>query len=271
MKRPAFLFLILFLCACTEEEESLFKRIPSSFSGLAFQNVLEAVDSLNPIDHTNMYNGAGVAIADLNGDELPDIILAGNRVASKIYLNEGNLRFTDIGESSGFVSNAWNTGISLVDINLDGCLDIYLSSSIYPSTGARKNQLFLSQSCLPGEAPQFIERAAEVGLADDGHTTQTLFFDYDNDGDLDAYCLSNATEEFPHNTLRPKKEDGRGMSTDRLYENKGIRENGLPYFENVSEQAGITIEGYGLGIGLCDINKDGWQDIYVANDFITND
>ena len=269
--RLRLLLIIIGFTACTTAEEPLFRMVSSKQSGLTFTNIIEESDTLDPVLHTNMYNGAGVATADLNQDQLPDIILAGNMVPTQLFLNRGNLQFEEVTQKAGLLNQHWNTGISLVDLNLDGCLDIYLSCSITPSPGGRKNLLYLSKSCESGEIPVFHEMAEEAGLADTFFTTQTVFLDYDKDGDMDAYCLSNATEPFPHNTIRPKKKDGRGLSNDHFYRNEGLNQAGIPQFVEVSQEAGIQIEGYGLGVAVHDFNADGWPDIYVANDFITND
>ena len=256
--------------SCQSGDKPRFTLVNSAQTGVEFVNEVYASDTLNLADNTNMYNGAGVGIGDLNQDGLPDLVLAGNSVPSKVYLNQGDFQFKDISEASGFTARRWVTGISLVDLNEDGLMDIYLSCSILNTAEKRANQLFLQRESKDG-IPQFEEVGVQAGLADTAFTTQAVFFDYDMDGDLDAYCLTNASEDFPHNNLRPKKKDGSGVSTDRLYRNEGLDENKIPQFVNVSEEAGILIEGYGLGIAVRDFNDDGWPDIYVANDFITND
>ncbi|MEM8901955.1 MAG: VCBS repeat-containing protein, partial [Bacteroidota bacterium] len=261
---------ILLVTNCQLGEKKRFTLVSPSHTGVAFTNEVYASDTLNLADNTNMYNGAGIGIGDLNQDGLPDLVIAGNSVPTKVYLNQGDFQFQDISEVSGFNAGRWVTGISLVDINEDGLMDIYLSCSILNTAEKRANQLFLQRESKEG-IPQFEEVGETAGLADTAFTTQTVFFDYDMDGDLDAYCLTNASEDFPHNNLRPKKEDGSGVSTDRLYRNEGLDKEGIPHFVNVSEEAGILIEGYGLGIAVRDVNDDGWPDIYVANDFITND
>ncbi|MCB0852408.1 MAG: VCBS repeat-containing protein [Bacteroidetes bacterium] len=238
----------------------------SSDTGINFTNQIIADDSLNLLNQTNMYNGAGVAIGDLNGDSLPDLVLAGNQVPLKAFLNRGNWKFEDITQKSGLISERWTNGISLVDINADGLTDIYVSNSILNTPQQRANEFFIHQGYDAEGYPIYKEEAEKMGLANTGLSTHTAFFDYDKDGDLDAYVLTNTMETFPHNTLRPKKKDGTGKSNDFLYRN-----NGDGTFTDVSTEAGITIEGYGLGIAITDINRDQWPDIYVSNDFISND
>ena len=168
MTHPRWRLLLILIClqACEAEAPPLFRQIPSAYSCLSFQNIIAESDTLDPVLHTNMYNGAGVAIADINQDQLPDILLAGNMVPSRLYLNQGNLRFRDISESAGILNQSWNTGISLADLNLDGCPDIYLSCSMTPSSSGRKNLLYLSTNCLQGEIPRYREVGEQAGLAD---------------------------------------------------------------------------------------------------------
>ncbi len=258
--------LLSLLSACGPSEPPLLELRSPDDTGIDFVNQIEESDSLNLLFQTNMYNGAGVAIGDLNGDSLPDLILASNQVPLRAYLNRGNFQFEDITEAAGLLSGRWVTGVSLVDINADGRTDIYLSASITPSQVGRTNQFFIQEAPGPDGIPRFRDRAAEMGLTDTAFTTHAVFFDYDRDGDLDVYLLTNATENFPHNTIRPKKTDGSGPSTDKLFRNEGDLT-----FTDVSAEAGITIEGYGLGVSVTDFNEDGWPDLYVSNDFISND
>ncbi|MEM6767263.1 MAG: VCBS repeat-containing protein [Bacteroidota bacterium] len=258
------------LVACQPSPPILFNKIDSSHSGISFSNTITESDTLNLLDNTNMYNGAGVGIGDLNNDGLVDVFLAGNMVESRLYLNQGGLHFKDLTKEAGILTTHWVTGVSILDLNGDGLNDIYLSCSVVRSGAGRTNLLYVNDGIEDG-IPTFTEVADEAGLADSSLTTHTVFFDYDLDGDLDAYCLTNATEGFFHNTLRPKKIDGSGKSNDKLYRNEGVDQNGVPQFTNVTRAAGILTEGYGLGIAVRDFNQDGWLDIYAANDFITND
>ena len=209
-----------------------------------------------------MYNGAGVGIGDINNDGLEDVFFSANMSSNRLYLNQGDFSFDDVSEAAGISSDGeyWSTGVSMVDINGDGWLDIYVSvSGPYPSE-QRRNKLFINQ-----QDESFQEAAALYGLDDAGHSIQTVFFDYDLDGDLDAYVLTNTTGHPGPNVIRPKILDGSNPNTDRLYRNDG------QVFTNVSEEAGILSEGYGLGVSIRDINLDGWPDIYVSNDYLSND
>ncbi len=255
------LFLIL-LTNCTKKEtDRKFDLLPPDRTGIQFSNTITETPDLNPVNYIYMYNGAGTGVGDIDNDGLPDLFFAGNQVPSKLYRNKGNMNFEDITEKSGIITPGWATGVSLVDINADGFLDIYVCMADRNGTKSGENLLFINK----GDAT-FEEKASEYGLNDNGYSTQAVFFDYDKDGDLDAYILTNGIEDFNHNNIRKIKNKGQGISTDRLYRN-----NGDNTFTNVSEEAGITIEGYGLGVGILDVNRDSWPDIYCSNDFITND
>ncbi len=257
------LFLLLLLLArCNGSKEHPGYRILSpNRTGIVFNNRIVESDSLNPLEHFYIYNGAGVGIIDINNDGLPDIFFAGNLVSSRLYLNLGNMQFKDITEEAGVATDVWCTGVSIMDINTDGRQDIYVSVADRNYTDKGRNLLFINQG-----DNRFSEEAAAYGLDDRGYSTQAVFFDYDRDSDLDVYILTNGIEKRNHNDLRPRKVKGEGITTDRLYRN-----NGDLTFTNVSEEADIIVEGYGLGVGIMDVNEDGWPDIYCANDFITND
>lgn len=208
-----------------------------------------------------LYNGGGVAIGDVNNDSLPDIFLSGNRVADKLYLNQGNFEFKDITQSAGIQSEGWSTGVNFVDINNDGYLDLYICKAGKASANQRKNRLFVNNGDLT-----FTEKAEEYGIADTSYSTHSGFFDYDKDGDLDLYLLNHSNKELQPNRIREPVTDGSGMGNDRLYQN-----NGDGTFSDVTVDAGIVYSGMGLGLGISDLNNDGWEDIYVANDFLAND
>lgn len=262
---------IIVLCAlggCRPDGDSpLFELRSSRHTGIQFANTLQENDSTNnPLTFDYLYNGAGVAVGDLNNDGRPDLYFAGNEVSSRLYLNRGDLKFEDVTSVSRAGTSAWATGVSLVDIDQNGLLDIYLSVAGRGPEASRANLLFVNQGIDPDGVPRFAERAKAYGIADTGYSTHAVFFDYDRDGDLDLYVLTNALEEFNRNIIRPKVIGGEAASTDRLYRNNGDRT-----FTNVSREAGITIEGYGLGVVVSDLDQDGWPDLYVSNDFITND
>ncbi|MGI8633972.1 MAG: VCBS repeat-containing protein [Segetibacter sp.] len=221
------------------------------------------------MNQANIYNGGGVGIGDFNNDGLPDVYFAGNMVGNKLYLNKGALKFDDITNTAGVAGEGrWCTGVSVVDINADGFLDIYVCASFLKNNAlARTNLLYINQGLNKEGVPTFKESAAAYGLADNGFSTQAYFFDYDRDGDLDMYLVTN--EIYDPKTpikFRPKVTDGSAANTDRLYRN-----NGDGTFKNVSKEAGILIEGWGHAACITDINMDGWPDVYVANDFVSND
>ena len=270
------------LFAC-ESNNSLFRQLPSSQTGITFANTIAESDSLNVIDYTYLYNGGGVGVGDVNNDGLDDVFFAGNQVSSRLYLNQGDLSFRDITQSSGVSTTRWATGVAMVDINQDGWLDIYVCVASKFGPAHSRNYFFINQGAdAPGGEVTFLDQAERYGLADDGYSTQAAFFDYDRDGDLDMYLLTNGLEAFSQNNARPKKTNGEGLSNDKLYRNDtpspssrgdtaSPLEEGRGVFTDVTREAGILTEGYGLGITVNDINQDGWPDVYVANDFITND
>ncbi len=253
-------------------KDKLFYLIPPDSSNIHFTNTITTNDTLNFFRFEYMYNGGGVGIGDFNNDGLQDIFFTGNQVPSKIYINKGNFRFEDITAGSGIViDNGFAFGVSVVDVNQDGLADIYVSvggpqrKDIYP------NKLFINKGVDKNKNPHFTEMANEYGLADSGQSIQAVFFDYDHDGDLDMYQLTGGGFEKSPNVASPIVKDGSAKNTDRLYRNDADNKLGHPVFTNVSKQAGIVEEGFGLGVSLIDINEDGWQDIYITNDYISSD
>ncbi|WP_454804708.1 VCBS repeat-containing protein [Mucilaginibacter phyllosphaerae] len=232
-----------------------------------FKNTILESDSINILNHPYLYNGSGVGIGDFNHDGLADIYFAGNMVHGKLFLNKGGLKFDDITDVAGVNGGGrWCTGVSVIDINNDGWLDIYVCASFKPSPAERKNLLYINQGVDNAGIPTFKESAEAYGLQDTGFTTQAIFFDYDRDGDLDVYLLTNVLGKSTPVAYRPKQNNGTAENNDRIYRN-----NGNNTFTNVTREAGILLEGFGNSVAVNDINNDGWPDIYVGNDFISND
>ncbi|QJW90461.1 VCBS repeat-containing protein [Spirosoma taeanense] len=265
---PILTGLSLLLTAC---DKPLFSLLPADETGITFSNRIVDNDTMNIIDFEYIYNGGGTAIGDFNNDGLSDVFFTGNQVANRLYLNKGEFKFEDITQKAGVGGNGkWCSGVALVDINNDGWLDIYVGATVSKVAAKRENLLFVNQGAKNGQPPVFREMAKEYGIADDGHTTNAAFFDYDNDGDLDLYVLTNTIENYP-NAYHDKVKDGSSPTTDRLYRNDPNPTLGHPVFTNVSKEANILTEGYGLGLNITDINRDGWKDIYVTNDYLSDD
>ena len=257
------LLFLLISCSRPAKERTLFEAVDPDHSNITFSNQLTESRQLNILTFEYFYNGGGVGIGDFNNDGLNDIFFTGNMVSNRLYLNKGNLVFEDITGHAGILrKDKWASGVSVVDINQDGWLDIYVCyAGPYLEPERRANELYINQG-----NNTFTEQARQYGLDDTGHSVQAAFFDYDRDGDLDMYLLTNITDETGPNVIRPKRIHGEMINTDRLYRN-----NGNATFTDVSQQAGITIEGYGLGVSIVDINRDGWPDVYVSNDYLSND
>ncbi len=259
------LFFIPFL-GCESSDDSLFELMPGNKTGVKFNNGITPTKEFNILTYEYLYNGGGVGTGDFNKDGLQDIFFAGNMVKNKLYLNQGDLRFRDISKEAGIEApNRWCTGVTVVDINLDGWDDIYVCASVYLPE-RRKNLLFINQGPDENGIPVFKEKAKEFGIDDDGFSIHAVFFDYDNDQDLDLYVLTNQVETLSPNKYRIKQNHGESPSNDRIYKN-----NGDGTFTNATREADIYYEGYGLGISVNDINNDGWKDIYITNDYLTND
>ncbi len=269
-------FQILFLATCwlvvfaaCKEQRPVtgFRQLAAEESGIRFNNRIDESHFEKEALNEFAYMGGGVGIGDFNKDGLKDIFLCGNQVSSRLYLNKGNNRFEDITEKAGLTTTSWCTGVSVADVNGDGWEDLYICNygeGLYKSA---PNQLFINQG-----NGSFREAAADYGLADSSYSTQAVFLDYDLDGDLDMY-LTNYRFNGPNaNSIFPKDLSGRSPANDKLYRNDGPANGaGHPHFTDVSRQAGILEDGYGLGVSVSDFNEDGWPDIFVANDFLSND
>ena len=187
----ALLFLFLFT-SCEKKQNTLFQIVPSSVSGIEFNNEIIETDSFNILTSEYIFNGGGVAVGDFNNDNKPDLFFSGNQVANKLYLNQGDFKFKDVSKISGIESSGtWNTGIALADINNDGLLDIYVCSAMFDADGAKNNLLFIHQGFDENGTPQFQEMAKEYGIHEPGNSMGATFFDYNKDGLLDLYVLNN--------------------------------------------------------------------------------
>ncbi len=256
-------FTLFLLHAVHPQSTTLFKQIDSRQSGISFVNKIQENDALNVLAYEYFYNGGGVAAGDINNDGLSDIFFTGNIVSNKLYLNKGGFEFTDITRTSGTGGRKdWKTGVSMVDINGDGWLDIYVCYSGKGKSHERRNELYINKGDLT-----FTEQAKQYGLDDTGCSTQAAFFDYDRDGDLDCYVLNHNIKAYKNIELHYLKTDYDTLAADRLYRNDKGR------FIDVSKAAGITGNplSFGLGIAVSDINQDGWPDLYISNDYTEQD
>ncbi|HKO79274.1 MAG TPA: VCBS repeat-containing protein [Chitinophagaceae bacterium] len=251
-----------FFCSC-KQKTTLFQSLPSSQTGIHFNNKVVEDDKYNVLEYMNIYTGAGVAAGDVNNDGLADLYFSGNATTGRLYLNKGNFKFEDVTEKAGLVTNRWCTGVSMVDINGDGFLDIYVNVAGSAKFGDMHNLLYINNG-----NETFTESAEKYGIAETRQTMNASFFDYDKDGDLDLFLITNPADEMATgvNSIRERMVNGESAGTDILYRN-----NGNETFTDVSREAGILVEGYSLGAAISDVNGDGWPDIYVSNDFLTND
>jgi len=268
-----FLFsIVLGLTACTKED-TLFKKLQPRQTGITFSNRITESETYNILAFEYIYNGGGVAVADFNNDGLQDLFFSGNMVDNQLYLNLGNWKFRDISDKAGVEgSDRWSSGVSVVDVNNDGWLDIYVCATTFEPGYRRANQLFVNQGIREGDSPVFVEMASGYGIADTSYATTAAFFDYDNDGDLDLYIAVNQFDPklSPNGYWRENDPKAR-VNADRLYENSYDSLAGHSFFSEVSSQAGIVIGGFSLGLNIVDINRDGWKDIYISNDYNSPD
>ncbi|MDB4031441.1 MAG: VCBS repeat-containing protein [Flavobacteriaceae bacterium] len=256
--------VMMLVSSCEEKTNTLFEIQDNRSIGMAFENTLEFSNEFNVYTYRNFFNGGGVAIGDINNDGWADVYLTANQKPNQLFLNKGGFTFENISESAGIGGNrAWSTGVTMVDINADGYLDIYVCNSGDVSGDSKQNELFINQ-----KDNTFKEEAAAYGLADKGFSTHASFFDYDKDGDLDVYLLNNSYQAIGSFDLRRNERPKRDvLGGDKLLENQ----DGI--FVDVSEKAGIygSVIGFGLGVTVGDVNNDGWEDIYVSNDFFERD
>ena len=255
-----------------DNEKTLFKLIPAQQTHIDFANTLTEGLNTNVLLYQYFYNGGGVATGDLNGDGLQDIYFTGNMTDNKLYLNQGHMQFKDVTAAAGVAGRPgpWKTGVTLVDLNGDGKLDIYVCYSGKLHDEKRINQLFINQGNDSGGVPQFKEMTAQYGLDFPSFSTQAYFFDYDRDGDLDLLLVNhniqrlNILDDIAVKQLMNERDNQSGI---RLLRNdKG-------HFQDITTEAGIvnTSLSYGLAAGVADVNGDGWPDIYISNDYSVPD
>lgn len=258
------LVLAAILCGkVLAQEKPLFESLPPSRTGVTFKNMLKETPKSNVLTYEYFFNGGGTAIGDINNDGLDDIYLSSNMGTNKLYLNQGDFKFTDITKSAGVSCNdGWKTGVTMVDINGDGLLDIYVCYSGKGDPNKRRNKLFINNG-----NSTFTDKAKEFGLDDPGYATHASFFDFDRDGDLDAYVLNHNVVVIREFQFAKAKEVRDPYAGDKLFRNDNGR------FVDISEAAGIKGNplGFGLGITVADVNKDGWPDMYVSNDYVEPD
>jgi hypothetical protein len=247
----------------------LFTLLPANATGVRFENRLRETNERNVFTYRNYYNGGGVGIGDLSGDSLPDVVLTANEDGPRLYLNRGQFRFDDVTRQAGVRSAAgqWTTGVALADVNADGLLDIYVCHAGPVTPEKRGNALWINQGAGANGIPTFVNMAEQYGVGDQGYSTHAAFLDYDRDGDLDLFVINNSPRpvtSFSTTNTRHVRDPFGGA---QLYRNDGAR------FTNVSATAGIHSPemAFGLGVAVSDVNRDGWPDIYVANDFFERD
>jgi hypothetical protein len=260
---PLLLTLLLVGTAlASRAQQPLFSLLSEKETGIGFNNNISESEALNILSYEYFYNGGGVAVGDINNDGLPDLLFTGNMRPNKLYLNLGGFKFKDITDQAspalGGRKDSWKTGVTMADVNGDGLLDIYVCYSGKKADDVRRNQLFINQG-----GTKFLEEASRYGLDDPGYSTQAAFFDYDNDGDLDMFLLNHNIKKIDNMEFARYKGEVDALAGNKLFKN----ENG--HFVDVSKAAGIVQSPltFGLGIAVADINKDGWQDIYVTNDY----
>lgn len=264
-KLIAFFYLLMFgIClAKVSAQQKLFKKLDANETAIAFTNDINESENLNVLAYEYFYNGGGVAVGDVNNDGLPDLFFTANMKSNKLYLNLGNMKFKDITDEAcpelKGRPGGWKTGVTMADVNGDGLPDIYVCYSGKVDDDTRKNQLFINLGNL-----KFKEEAGQYGLDDKSYSTQAAFFDYDNDGDLDMFLLNHSTKKIDNMELASYRNLVDSLAGDKLYENDGHE-----HFTDVSARAGLHQNPltFGLGLAIADINKDGWQDVYVTNDY----
>jgi hypothetical protein len=252
----------------------LFTRLPSRYTGVRFENRLVETAEMNVFTYRNFYNGGGVAVGDLTGDGLPELVLTANAGGPRLYVNEGTFRFRDATAAAGVTSErgAWTTGVTMADVNGDGRLDVYVCKAGPGGPETRANELWLNRGAGAGGTPRFEEVARAYGVADEGWSTQAAFLDYDRDGDLDLLVVNNSPKPVAGFAVFYTRLTTSRYGGAKLYRNDAAPGR-APRFAEVTGPAGIYSPevAFGLGVAVGDVNRDGWPDVYVANDFFERD
>ena len=277
---PLLCLFLLFSCTGSRKdnagavaENPLFTVLDSTSTNIMFNNVIREEFDENIVSfYQGFYNGGGVAVGDLNNDGLDDIYFSGNMTGNKLYLNQGDMKFADITDLSGVAGrqSGWKNGVNMADVNGDGYLDIYLCYAGREAGPESKNQLFINQGLNAEGLPTFKDEAEEYGLADPSFSTQSIFFDYDKDGDLDLFLINEnikVLSNLDDVTIEQLKKQDDLLACSKLFRN----DNG--HFKDVSKEAGMNLStlSYGLAGAVSDINGDGWPDIYLSNDYAIPD
>ena len=274
-------FLAVILISCSRKkglQSPLFKTLESKYTGLDFSNTLTPTAQFNLFTYMYYYNGAGIGAADFNNDGLTDLFFSANQGHNKLYINHGELKFTDVTERAQIPQDSgWSTGVSVVDINNDGLMDIYVCKVGHYKTLNSKNQLLVCKGIDKQGIPIYKDEAKEYGLDFSGFSTQAAFFDYDGDGDLDVFLLNHSVNHdgnyAPRENFLNTFDSLAGQKLYRNDLNNDASGKAVIHFTDVTKQAGINGSkiGYGLGVAVADVNLDGWPDFYVGNDFHEND
>ena len=275
------LLLLMLIFSCNEKKKlqsPLFTTLDSNHTHLTFINQLKPTPEFNLFTYMYYYNGAGVGAGDFNNDGLTDLFFTANQGDNKLFLNKGSLKFNDVTAASNIPQDkGWSTGVSVIDINNDGLLDLYVCKVGHYKTLNSKNQLLVCIGIDKKGIPQYKDEAKEYGLDFTGFSTQAVFFDYDGDGDLDMFLLNHSVNHDGNYAPRSKfLNTFDSLAGQKLYRNDvykdALGKTGIR-FTDVTRQAGINGSkiGYGLGVAVADINLDGWPDFYVGNDFHEND
>jgi enediyne biosynthesis protein E4 len=261
-------FFCLFIQMGCKTKTTLFNALDVAETHIVFENKLTETEALNILSYEYFYNGGGMAGGDFNNDGLIDLYFSGNQVANKLFINNGDLKFTETNANIAGKPNSWKTGVAVADVNNDGWLDIYLSYSGIGSNESRKNQLFINGGLKNGKwSSNFTEEAQKYGIADAGYTTHASFFDFDIDGDLDLFVLNHNLKNYQRKEASQMKSAIDSLAGDRLYRNDNNK------FVDIKQKAGIISNplGFGLGLSIADFNQDNLPDIYVANDYVEED